>query len=436
MEIITLTLFCLLLLLSVILKFSVILALLGGLCIFSAYALRSGHRPRAVLSMWLSGILTIRNIILAMLLIGAMTALWRASGTIAEIICLASPFLKPGVFLLMCFVLNCVVSFLTGTSFGTAATMGVICAAMGNTLQLPILLTGGAVLSGVFFGDRCSPVSTSLLLVSELTDCSPYDIIPKIVRPSLLPFFLSCCFYLLLGRNVSASGTLTDLTALFEREFQLHLLLLLPAAIILALSLLRLNVCLAMTASILSAAPLCLLFQGFTPARLLHTAVFGFHAGDAQIATLMNGGGVLSMLRVVVIICISSAFAGIFERTELLTGIRSSILALSKKTTPFCAVFLSSVFTSMIACNQTLATMLTDQLCGTLEPRERFAIDMENSVILIAGLVPWSIAGGVPLSTIGAPSESILFAAYLYLVPLCSLLFSFIRQQEPRLQQP
>lgn len=37
MEIITLTLFCLLLLLSVILKFSVILALLGGLCIFSAY---------------------------------------------------------------------------------------------------------------------------------------------------------------------------------------------------------------------------------------------------------------------------------------------------------------------------------------------------------------------------------------------------------------
>ena len=80
--------------------------------------------------------------------------------------------------------------------------------------------------------------------------------------------------------------------------------------------------------------------------------------------------------------------------------------------------------------------MLTDQLCGTLESRERFAVDMENSVILIAGLVPWSIAGGVPLSTIGAPSESILFAAYLYLVPLCSLLFSFIRQQEPRLQQP
>lgn len=57
----------------------------------------------------------------------------------------------------MAFLLNCLVSFLTGTSFGTAATMGVICAAIGSSLGLNQLLVGGAVLSGVYFGDGAPP---------------------------------------------------------------------------------------------------------------------------------------------------------------------------------------------------------------------------------------------------------------------------------------
>ena len=76
----------------------------------------------------------------------------------------------------------------------------------------------------------------------------------------------------------------------------------------------------------------------------------------------------------------------------------------------------------MIACNQTLAIMLTRQLGSDLEPdNSRMALALENSAVLIAPLIPWSIAGAVPLTTIGAPMSSLFAAFFLYLVPLCHL---------------
>ena len=77
-------------------------------------------------------------------------------------------------YVLVTFLLCCVISALTGTAFGTAATMGVICTTMAGSMGIPILYSGGAVLAGSFFGDRCSPMSTSALLVSTVTKTDLY----------------------------------------------------------------------------------------------------------------------------------------------------------------------------------------------------------------------------------------------------------------------
>ena len=45
-----------------------------------------------------------------------------------------------------------------------------------------------------------------------------------------------------------------------------------------------------------------------------------------------------------------------------------------------------------------------------------------NTAVQVAGLVPWSIAGGVPLASVGAPSSSMLLGCFLYLVPAWRLL--------------
>lgn len=85
-------------------------------------------------------------------------------------------------------------------------------------------------------------------------------------------------------------------------------------------------------------------------------------------------------------------------------------------------MLVTSVLASAIACNQTLSIMLTHQLCGGLEKsREKLAIYLENSAVVVAPLIPWSIAGGVPLASAGAPAASLLTAFFLFLLPLWQL---------------
>ncbi|MBR3050822.1 MAG: hypothetical protein IKG61_05150 [Selenomonadaceae bacterium] len=99
------------------------------------------------------------------------------------------------------------------------------------------------------------------------------------------------------------------------------------------------------------------------------------------------------------------------------------MISIGKKFSPFVSVLIASIITSMTACNQTLAIMLTHQLCKKVEPRpEIFAIQIENTAVIISPLIPWSIASVIVLMPIAAPSTSILAAFYLWLIPICSLI--------------
>ena len=72
--------------------------------------------------------------------------------------------------------------------------------------------------------------------------------------------------------------------------------------------------------------------------------------------------------------------------------------------------------------------MLTCEMTKTLvDDKEELAVNLETSVIIIAGLIPWSIACAFPLSVVGAPKTSLLYAVYLYLVPAWMILRAALR---------
>ena len=105
---------------------------------------------------------------------------------------------------------------------------------------------------------------------------------------------------------------------------------------------------------------------------------------------------------------------------------------LGSRITPYGTTLLTSIVTSAISCNQTLAIMLTSQLCGENNPeKSSFALDLENTVVVIAPMIPWSIAGAVPLAAIGAPNISIAVAFYLYLLPLWGLAVHLTKPSDP-----
>ena len=398
----------------------ILAALVIGYLIFFAYSLNCGYSAKDIFAMSWKGIKTAKNILLTFLFIGMLTALWRAAGTIPAIVSYCAGLMNPAVMILMAFLLNCLVSVLTGTAFGTAATMGVICMTMAKAVGCNEILAGGAILSGVFFGDRCSPVSTSALLVAELTHTNIFDNIRLMVKTTILPLILTCVFYGVCGIVFPAAGSGNlSLAESFSSVFRLGLIPILPAVVIMVLSLFRVQVRKAMLASIVTALGVCLFWQHTDPSLIVGILVGGYKSPDPAISSMIDGGGIMSMVRVALIITISSSYSGIFEETGLLNGLKSKMVTVSRKITPFGTILMTSVAAGMVACNQTLATMLVDQICKELEPDpQKFAIDMENSVIVVAPLVPWSIAGAVPLASVSAPLTSIVAAVFLYLLPL------------------
>lgn len=422
MEVLTIGIFCALLIICIITGKSILYALLAGLIIFSLYGKKQGYSWRQISRMALQGVWKVKNILLTFILIGMLTALWRQAGTIPAIICYTVHLIKPSTFLLMTFLLNCLISVLTGTALGTAATIGVVCATMASALGIPSWMTGGAILSGVYFGDRCSPVSTSALLVAELTETGIYTNIKNMIKSALAPFTITCILYLIVSIQLHGKIEMPDLGHAFGSEFRLSWIALLPAAVILLLSVMQAGVKIAMIASIVTAIPVCIGLQNMAFTELPELLLNGFHSTDVTVAAMLNGGGITSMLKVGAIVCISSSYSGIFQATGILNGFQKMVCLLADRTKPYFAVLVTSILTSVMACNQTLAIMLTGQLCSRTEPDKlRFANNLEDSAVIIAPLVPWSIACAVPLTAAGAPGYSVLFAVFLYLLPLCDL---------------
>lgn len=431
MEILALALFCLALLICVALDASVLWALAAGLLIFCAYAKLKKHSFKSILKMVFDGIKTSKNILIVFLIVGMLTASWRACGTIAFIICSAAKLINPGIFVLLTFLLCCGVSFLMGTSFGSAATIGVICMTVAASMNINPVIAGGAMLSGVLFGDRCSPVSTSALLVSELTGTDIFSNIKNMFRTAAVPFVLTCVMYTILGFSAGSGGEIPDLTAMFAKEFNLHWASVIPAAVILILSLLRVKVKFAMLASLASALAVSALVQGTGITEFLKITILGFEAQTPEISRMIDGGGFVSMLNAAAIVCLSSAYSGIFAATGMLDSLKGKIALISEKATPFGATFITSILTSLIACNQTLAIILTHQLCdGCEKDKTKAAINLENTAVVISPLVPWSIAGAVPLTSAGAPVLALTAAGFLYILPLWSFLTALITRRK------
>lgn len=422
-ETIVLLSFVLSLIICVYLNISIVVALLIGFVLFFTYALYEGFAFTEVLKMFSKGILKVKNVVITLLIIGVLTAVWRSSGTIAFIIYYASKLIHPNIFIFITFILCSFVSFLIGTAFGTAATIGTICMTMGKSFGLDPAIVGGAILSGVYFGDRCSPMSTSALLVSEVTKTDIFINIKLMVKTAFIPFIITCLIYLFAGFIVKPSSGVVGIEEIFKNNFNLSIITIVPAIIILLFSFFKVKVKKTMIISVITASLICIFLQGVSIEELFNIYIYGFTSTNKELSAVLSGGGILSMIKVVSVVCISSSYAGIFENTNLLINIKKSVSTIANKVTTFGSVIIISIFTSMISCNQTLAIMLTEQLCNELiENKQELAITLANTVVLIAGLIPWSIAANTPLSSVSAPDKSILFAVYLYIVPICSLI--------------
>ncbi|PID67263.1 MAG: sodium:proton antiporter [Fusobacteriales bacterium] len=422
--ILTIILFAISLLLCIILKYSVIYALISGYFLFMLYGFYFGYDIKKLFKISIKSSLKVKNIIIIFILVGLITALWRASGTIAFIIYAGSKFIIPSTFILLSFILCATLATLIGSALGTSATMGVICITIARAMQINEFYVAGAILSGIYFGDRCSPMATSAHLVCEVTDTNLYTNIKKMIKTSIIPFFITCFIYLLLGFFSSNQSNNIEIIDLFKENYNLNFIIILPALLIIFLSLLKINVKITMFASVFAAFLTALVFQKENFLTLIHYCIYGYESDIESLNSMMKGGGVLSMVNVSLIVGISSSYSGIFEETKMLDSLKKYIYILANKITSFGAILVTAFISSAIACNQSLGIILTNQLCENLMPKQERAIALENTVVLLAGLIPWSIAMAVPFDAIEVDKTAGLFGFYLFLVPLWNFLLA------------
>ncbi|HAA53156.1 MAG TPA: hypothetical protein DCE42_00275 [Myxococcales bacterium] len=107
----------------------------------------------------------------------SMGALSKDLGTAYYLIALLKSSLSPAWVPLLIFIMAAIISFATGTSWGTMGILLPTAAPLAYAVGgLPILiLSVGAVLDGSIFGDHCSPLSDTTLFSSAATSCDHVD---------------------------------------------------------------------------------------------------------------------------------------------------------------------------------------------------------------------------------------------------------------------
>ncbi len=416
-----------LLMLSVYKGIDIFYPLFAGLIVFIIIAHRRGFKLKALLGMIVKGSKKSMLIISIMLLIGAITAVWRASGTVAYIVYYGIRFMNPDYFILYAFVLSSIVSFLLGTSLGTVGTIGMILMVMVKGGDMNINMVAGAIIAGSYFGDRCSPMSSSANLVATITDTDLYTNVKNMFKTSAIPFIAAIIIYGVLSfRNPLRLGE-SQISSEILRTFNMSWVVVVPAVIILVLAAFKVEVKLSMLISIVSGTIIAVLAQKESITDMLRYIALGYRMEEQSfLSEIIMGGGVASMLKVTIIILIAFALSGIFEGTSLLVDVEKWIFRLGGKTGVFAAMIITSIMASSFGCSQTLAVMLTYQLVRNMYDnagidKYELAVDMENTAIVISALIPWNIAGAVPAAALTADSSYIVYAFYLYLLPLIIL---------------
>lgn len=107
----------------------------------------------------------------------------KSVGTAAYLVSVTKDFLAPGWIPLLTFLTGMVISFCTGTSYGTMGILmpivvpllAKVSAAAGIDVTTYMLPTVGAVFAGAVFGDHCSPISDTTIMSSMFCGADHID---------------------------------------------------------------------------------------------------------------------------------------------------------------------------------------------------------------------------------------------------------------------
>lgn len=370
--------------------------------------------------------------------IGVMIGTWLQSGTIATIIVGGLRLIDPTWLLPLTLLFCAVLSLVTGTSYGSVGSAGVAMMAIGNAMGIHPGMVAGAVICGSMFGDKISPLSDTTNLAPAVAGAKLGDHVRSMLWTTLPPFLISLILFTILGiRQTSGDYSAGDLNLYIEAlngEFQLGFVTLIPAVLIIVLLLLKVEAIVALGISAVAAGAVSVFWQGASLQSVIQIAYSGYTTGieNGILQTILNRGGMSSMLQYVAIICFAVGMGGMLEKLGVLENILEMIVShIRSDGTLILATLLVGYVVSLISCSQPMAHVLTGRLMAPLFKDRKVAPEilsrcLEDAGTLAGPMIPWHGYCVYMSGTLGVAWAAFFpYLFLLYLTPFFSVFYGF-----------
>ncbi|MCT1902995.1 Na+/H+ antiporter NhaC [Oceanobacillus sojae] len=367
--------------------------------------------------------------ILILISIGILIGTWMIAGTIPMMIYYGLKIIDPTFIVLIAFVVSAIISIVTGTSWGSAGTVGVALMGIATGLGASLPATAGAVVAGAYFGDKLSPLSDTTNLAPIAAGSELYEHIRHMLWTTIPAAVISMIVYLFVGFNVSSAEASTPETMNVMLEtltamFDWNILLLIPPAIVLYGAIRKKPTLPTIIVSSIVAGIISKFVQGFSVTDIFASTVTGFDVAMVnrtnfdpntvipEVLSLVHQGGMQSMTGVVLIAFSAFIFAGIMTKSGSLEVIIQALMKVVKRTGDL-------ILTTVLSCI-TMALVTGNSYLSIIVPGETFkdtykknnlqaknlSRTLEDSGTVVVPLVPWSSAGVFMAGTLGVSTLS------------------------------
>ena len=380
--------------------------------------------------------------ILVLLSIGALLGSWMFSGTIPLMVVLGIDLINPQWMALTAFFATMLMSVISGTSWGSAGTIGVALMGAAEAMGIPLAPVAGAVVSGAYFGDKLSPLSDMTNISALGAGADLYKHIRHMMPTSLPPALFAAIAYALLatGSNASVAGDPAGIIrGELDQLFNLGLWAALPLAIAILGIALRYPPAPVIIASAIAALLVGIFAQGFHASGAIRAFVAGFDlatiapdvAASERITNLLNRGGLLSMAPTLVFILAAFLLAAGMEVSGALDTLLSRLLAAVRGGA---GLVVATMVAGATMIGMTSHGGVTSLVVGGMFRRsyadhhlapENLSRAIEDSVTVTEPLMPWTVSALFMASTLGVATLTYLpWAIFCWLGPVFGLLMA------------
>ncbi|MFR4814867.1 Na+/H+ antiporter NhaC [Peptoniphilus sp.] len=420
--------------------------MLIGVLIASLVALKIGYSWKFIENSMIKGISQAMQSIIILAIIGVLIGIWILAGVVPTMIYYGLMILKPSIFLVATVLITSITSLATGTSWGTAGTMGIALMGIASGLGIPAPVTAGAVLSGAYFGDKMSPLSDTTNLAPAMAGTDVFTHIKAMFKPTLLAYGLTLLIFGFLSlKYKGASADLSNVDVIangLKESFTISpILLLAPLVVIISIAK-KLPAVPGISLGIIIAAIMGPIYQGVNFGDILSAGLNGYvsNTGLEAVDKLLTTGGLNNMMSSISLTIIAMMFGGIAEETGILEAIVKKFLHRVQSV-------VGLVISTILTCFFTNATM-PEQYISIVVPGRMFKneykdrkIDprllsstLESGGTVTSAMIPWNTCGTYMSTVLGVSTVHYLpFLFFNLLMPLVQVIIVAIDSKKYRI---